>query len=252
MVIQGGIANRFPLERLDPLSKLVALFCLAILAMSTEHPLPQAVMLLFVLIAAIAGAGMSVGRLGRRTLFIAGFGLPLFILTSISAAAGQVYFTLGPISLTEGGLLYGAAVTLRMMVLFLSSLIYIESTDAKDFIVIMAQRLKLPYRFLFGVSMALTFLPLLEAEAKISNAARQIRGGRAPRDIKERLAMGRSQLFAIFAGAIRRVQQTAGAMDAKGFGAYENRSYLREVRIGISGYVVCFTSVSALVLLLLL
>ncbi|AZK44854.1 energy-coupling factor transporter transmembrane component T family protein [Paenibacillus lentus] len=252
MVTQGGIAKKFPLERLDPLSKLVALFCLAILAMRMEHPIPQAVMLLFVLVAAIAGAGMSMGRLGRRVLFIAGFGLPLFILTSISAAAGQIYLTLGPFSLTEVGLLHGAAVTLRMMVLFLSSLIYIESTDAKDFIVIMAQRLKLPYRFLFGISMALTFLPLLEAEAKITNAARKIRGGRAPRGIKERLTMGRSQLFSIFAGAIRRVQQTAGAMDAKGFGAFENRTYFRDVRIGISGYVVCFTSIFALVILLLL
>lgn len=250
--MQKSIEKRFPLQRLDPLSKLIALFCLAILTMSTEHPLPQAVMLLFVLAAALGGAGMSAGRLGRRALFIAGFGLPLLILTSISAAEGQEYFAIGPISMTEGGLLYGAAVTLRMMVLFLSSLIYIESTDPKDFIVIMAQRLKLPYRFLFGVSMALTFLPLLESEAKISRAARQIRGGRAPRGIKERVTMWRSQLFAIFAGAIRRVQQTAGAMDAKGFGAYGNRTYLREARIRTSGYVVSVTSVSALVILLLL
>ncbi|MFD3261429.1 energy-coupling factor transporter transmembrane protein EcfT [Paenibacillus lentus] len=250
--MQKSLEKRFPLQRLDPLSKLIALFCLAILTMSTEHPLPQAVMLLFVLAAALGGAGMSAGRLGRRTLFIAGFGLPLLILTSISAAEGQAYFAVGPISVTEGGLLYGAAVTLRMVVLFLSSLIYIESTDPKDFIVIMAQRLKLPYRFLFGVSMALTFLPLLESEAKVSRAARQIRGGRAPRGIKERITMWRSQLFAIFAGAIRRVQQTAGAMDAKGFGAYENRTYLREVRIRTSGYVVSVTSVSALAILLLL
>ncbi|MNJ63060.1 hypothetical protein D3C77_589310 [compost metagenome] len=64
--------------------------------------------------------------------------------------------------------------------------------------------------------------------------------------------MGRSQLFAIFAGAIRRVQQTAGAMDAKGFGAYENRTYLRDATIRTSGYVVSFASISVLVILLLL
>ncbi|MNJ69896.1 putative HMP/thiamine permease protein YkoC [compost metagenome] len=116
----------------------------------------------------------------------------------------------------------------------------------------MAQRLKLPYRFLFGVSMALTFLPLLEAEAKVSSAARKIRGGRAPRGLAERLRMWRSQLFAIFAGAIRRVQQTAGAMDAKGFGAYSDRTYLRDVPMRASGYIVSLSSVAALVILLFL
>ncbi|GIP60992.1 energy-coupling factor transporter transmembrane component T family protein [Paenibacillus woosongensis] len=251
MVKQHNRDSKFPLQRLDPLSKLVALFCLAILAMSIDRPLPQAVMLLLVLAAALAGAGMNAARLGRRALFIAGFGLPLFILTSISAAEGQTYFSLGPIPITEGGVLYGAAITLRMMVLFLSSLIYIESTDPKDFIVIMAQRLKLPYRFLFGVSMALTFLPLLEAEAKISGAARRIRGGRAPAGLSERMQMWRSHLFSIFAGAIRRVQQTAGAMDGKGFGAYGNRTYLREVEMGVSGYVVSTASVAALLILML-
>ncbi|WP_055106553.1 energy-coupling factor transporter transmembrane component T family protein [Paenibacillus ihumii] len=252
MVILNGKDHRFPLQRLDPLSKLIALFCLAIFAMSTDRLLPQAAMLLFVLAAALAGAGMGAARLWRRMLFIAGFGLPLFVLTSISAAEGKMYFSIGPVPVTEGGVMHGAAITLRMMVLFLSSIIYIESTDAKDFIAIMAQRLKLPYRFLFGVSMALTFLPLLEAEAKISGAARRIRGGRAPRGIGERLQMWRSQLFSIFAGAIRRVQQTAGAMDAKGFGAYGSRSYLREVRMGASGYAISVMSVVSLAFLMLI
>ncbi|WP_019635202.1 energy-coupling factor transporter transmembrane component T family protein [Paenibacillus fonticola] len=252
MVTQARQDRRFPLERLDPLSKLIVLLCLAILAMESDNPLHLAIMLLLVMTAARWGAGMSGGRLYKRTLFITGFALPLFVLTALSAAAGESYLSLGPLTVTAGGLIHGAGVALRMVVLFLSSLIYIESTDAKDFVVIMAQRLKLPYRFLFGVSIALTFLPLLEAEAKVSGAARKIRAGRAPRGMAERIQMWRGQMFAIFAGAIRRVQQTAGAMDSKGFGAYPERTYLREVRIHPGGYAISGFSVMVLVILLLL
>lgn len=216
------------LHRLDPLSKLVALACLAVLAMHWDDPKRQAVLLLTLIVVAKLGAGMGWHRLLRRIAWILGFGLPLFAVTvvAVQLREGTAW---GLLPLSMAALSDASAVTLRMVSLFLSSLVYIESTDPKDFVVMMTTRLKLPYRFVFGISMALTFLPLLAEEGRQAAAARKLRLGRRPRGIQERMEQRRGQLVTVFTGAIRRVEQTAGAMDVKGFGAYRERTFLRDV-----------------------
>lgn len=223
------------LERLDPISKLVATLCIAMLAMHWDEPLWLGIMLLTLIGIARFGAYMSWSKLGHRMLFIAKFGVPLMILTAVAARSDGAVMTTGPLQLSVGALAAVAMVTLRLFCLFLSSLVYMETTDPKDFVVIMTTRLKLPYRFVFGVSMALTFLPLLAEERKVSTDARKIRFGREPRGRLERLRIWLGSLYSVFAGAIRRVEQTAGAMDVKGFGAYPKRTYLREVNLEPAG-----------------
>ncbi|WP_334074716.1 MULTISPECIES: energy-coupling factor transporter transmembrane component T [Paenibacillus] len=243
-------AKEYPLQRLDPLSKLVSLFSIAILAMHWDRPLPLIIMLPVLLAAGRYGAGMTWRRLAKRMAYIAAFGLPLLLLTALAAPPEGTAFELGPIRLYEGPVAYAGAITLRMFCLFLSSLIYIESTDPQDFVVMMTTRLKLPYRFAFGVSMALTFLPMLEAEGRSAAEARKIRYGRRPRGFGERLEVWRGNVTAVFAGAVRRIEQTAGSMEAKGFGAYRNRTFLREARVSAGGYAVMLLSVTSMALLM--
>ncbi|MGG6313117.1 energy-coupling factor transporter transmembrane component T family protein [Paenibacillus macerans] len=233
-MMRDGNSPRHWLQALDPLSKLVALICLAMLAMHWDDPKLLAGLLL-ALAAAAFEAGMTWRRLLRRMGYIVGFGLPLFAITAIAVQAEGGGPGAGPLPLSAGALATAAAVTLRMFCLFLSSLIYIESTDPKTFVVMMTTRLKLPYRFVFGVSMALTFLPLLAEEGRLAGAARKIRLGRRPKGIAERSDYWRGRLLSVFAGAIRRVEQTAGAMDVKGFGAFRERTFLREARLRASG-----------------
>lgn len=224
------------LRSLDPLSKLVALLCLAVLAMHWDRPLPLVVMLVILIVTAKYGAGMTWKQLSKRMLYIGLFGLPLFILSAFAVPSeGMEDLTWGG-TFISGSVLYALAITVRMFCLFLSSLIYIETTDAKDFVIVMTTYLRLPYRFVFGVSMALTFLPLLAAEGKMAGEARKIRYGRKPNGVKELLRIWKSNLISVFIGAIRRVEQTAGSMEAKGFGAYPERTFLREVRIQLKGY----------------
>lgn len=226
--------NLGALHRLDPLSKWVALVCLAVLAMHWEDPRQQAVLLLALIAAARLGAGMSWRRLLRRIAWIVGFGLPLFVVTALAVQMREGGFG-ESLPVSAAAFSDAAVVTLRMVSLFLSSLTYIESTDPKDFVIMLTTRLKLPYRFVFGISMALTFLPLLAEEARQATAARKLRMGRRPRGLTERLEQWRGQLVTVFTGAIRRVEQTAGAMDAKGFGAYRERTFLRDVPLTAVG-----------------
>lgn len=230
------------LHKLDPLSKLVALFSVALLAMYWDTPAPLLLLLTLLLVLARYGAGIGWLKLLGRMGYIILFALPLFVITAISVPGEGAQLFPG-LSISAGAVSYAAAISLRMFCMFLSSVVYIWSTDPQDFVVIMANRLKLPYRLVYGVSMALAFLPLLEKEGRIQAQARKLRFGRAPRGLRERAMLRRESLVAVFSGAIRRVEQTAGAMEAKGFGAYSSRTYLREVRIERSGYVIMLTSV---------
>lgn len=77
--------GQYSLHKLDPLSKLITLFCIAMLAMHWDKPLPLCGLLLLLTVSALSGAGMSWGRLASRMGYIVVFGLPLFVLTTLAA-----------------------------------------------------------------------------------------------------------------------------------------------------------------------
>lgn len=225
-------SNTF-LHRLDALSKLVALLCVSIITMRINEMVPS-IIVLFCLMVLCLFVG-SREKLIRRFLFIGSFALPLFILTMLAAPQGG-----------ERAIEAGIVVSFRMIILFLSSMVYIETTNPRHFLVMLTHYIKLPYRFVFGVSVALSFVPLLEQEAKMASAARKLRRGKAPQRLVEVIDMWKGSLLSIFTGAIRRISITAGAMDAKGFGAYPTRTYVSIPKIQTSGYCVMIISVLSL------
>lgn len=235
------------LHRLDALSKLVALLCLSILTMRINEMVPS-IIVLFCLMVLCLFAG-SREQLIRRFLFIGSFALPLFILTMLAAPQGGERFNLGFFTVSTAAIEAGIVVSFRMIILFLSSMVYIETTNPRHFLVMLTHYVKLPYRFVFGVSVALSFVPLLEQEAKMASAARKLRRGKAPQRLGEVIDMWKGSLLSIFTGAIRRISMTAGAMDAKGFGAYPTRTYVSIPKIEISGYFVIIGSVLSLLFL---
>lgn len=239
-------ANTF-MHRLDALSKLVALLCLSILIMHINEAVPSVIVLFCLLVLGLFAGNSE--KLLRRFLFIGSFALPLFILTMLSAPQGGESFDLGLFSVSTAAIEAGIVVSFRMIILFLSSMVYIETTNPRHFLVMLTHYVKLPYRFVFGVSVALSFVPLLEEEAKMAIAARKLRRGKAPQRLGEVIDLWKGSLLSIFTGAIRRISITAGAMDAKGFGAYPTRTYVSIPKIQASGYCVMVISVLSLCLL---
>lgn len=232
------------MHRLDALSKLVALLCLSLLTMHINEVVPSFIVLFCLLVLCMFTGNRE--KLVRRFLFIGSFALPLFILTTLSAPQGGERFDLGLFTVSTSAIEAGIVVSFRMIILFLSSMVYIETTNPRHFLVMLTHYIKLPYRFVFGVSVALAFVPLLEEEAKMAIAARKLRRGKSPQRMGEFIEMWKGSLLSIFTGAIRRISITAGAMDAKGFGAYPTRTYVTIPKIQASGYCVMILSVLSL------
>ncbi|KAF6562437.1 energy-coupling factor transporter transmembrane protein EcfT [Paenibacillus sp. EKM202P] len=234
-----------PLHRLGPLSKLIWVGCFSLLSMSWDSTLREAALLAVLIAVAGLGARLTLARQLRAMSFLIGLGIPYFILSILAIREGHEVASWGPIVITAEGLDIAGALTLRIFVLFLASYIYLSTTDPRDFVQALNLRLRVPYRFAFGISVALTFLPLLEEEGRTIMAARRVRGQEPPRGWSNRLSWWSGYAAVVLVNAVRRVQQTALAMEGKGFGAYAERTYLRTLKNGRLGYVYAVIAVFA-------
>ncbi|KAF6577869.1 energy-coupling factor transporter transmembrane protein EcfT [Paenibacillus sp. EKM212P] len=238
----GGLS---PLHRLGPLSKLIWVGCFSLLSMAWDSTLREAALLAVLIAVAGLGARLPLARQLRAMSFLIGLGIPYFILSILAIREGHLVAAWGPIVITAEGLDIAGALTLRIFVLFLASYIYLSTTDPRDFVQALNLRLRVPYRFAFGISVALTFLPLLEEEGRTIMAARRVRGQEPPRGWSHRLSWWSGYAAAVLVNAVRRVQQTALAMEGKGFGAYAERTYLRTLNNGRLGNLWAMTAVVA-------
>ncbi|ADM68531.1 Putative HMP/thiamine permease protein YkoC [Paenibacillus polymyxa E681] len=232
-----------PLHRLGPLSKLIWVGCFSLLSMAWDSTLREAALLAVLIAVAGLGARLTLARQLRAMSFLIGLGIPYFILSILAIREGHIVASWGPIVITAEGLDIAGALTLRIFVLFLASYIYLSTTDPRDFVQALNLRLRVPYRFAFGISVALTFLPLLEEEGRTIMAARRVRGQEPPRGWGNRLSWWSGYAAAVLVNAVRRVQQTALAMEGKGFGAYAERTYLRTLNKGRVGNLCAVTAV---------
>ncbi|MEC0179859.1 energy-coupling factor transporter transmembrane component T, partial [Paenibacillus favisporus] len=169
--------------------------------------------------------------------------VPYFVLTLLTVPGSHTIWQFGVLHVTTEGADAAGSVTLRMFTVFLSSFVYMVTTDPGDLVTALTRRMKVPYRFAFGISMALTFLPLLQEEGRSISAAHQVRGAARPKGIKQRLGWWKVFVSAILHNAVRRIQQTAGAMEAKGFGAYPERTFLREQQPSAAGQIMAVGAV---------
>ncbi|MGH2626731.1 MAG: energy-coupling factor transporter transmembrane component T family protein, partial [Anaerolineales bacterium] len=215
-------------------------------------------------IPALLGAGLwgitlllgrvSLSRLLRWSIPLVLLPLPLVAFTALyadvdPAAAGPVLFRFGPWLVTRGAAVLGLGIGLRLTAILAGSLLYIATTDPSDFAVSLIQNLRLPYRFAYALLISYRFLPEMRREAETLRLAHRVRGRGRPRTLRDRLDGARLLAIPLLASAIRKSERTALAMDARAFGASQERTYLRrmQVRAGDVGFVVLGAAYTAAV-----
>jgi len=223
---------------MHPLAKLIAVLCTTILVLTYSTAWIQGV--IFTIVAAI---GLLLGKQVRRVFgkmarYMAVFAIPFFFIQWIWLPGSTIWFTWGPLEVTYEALDYAGAITFRLMTLFLTSAMFMATTEPRDVVLMLTKQLHVPYRFAYAVSLALRFMPILSEEAETIRMTHQIRGMKPPRGVREHVQAWKRFSIAIFTNSVRRMQMTASAMDTKGFGAYPDRTYWRENPVTIFSYVV--------------
>lgn len=110
-------------------------------------------------------------------------------------------------------------------------MMFLFTTDPILFMLSLIQQCKLPPKLAYGVIAGFRFLPLLKDEILIIRQAHRIRGAGSDSGLKGKLSAFRRFTIPLLAGAIRKAERTAIAMESKGFTGSRNRTFYRTVTV---------------------
>lgn len=252
------IAGDSFLHRLNPLSKVLAtLPVLAFVALTTDPWTPLAIIVLNVLVLLVLGR-VSFTRLLKilapLSLLMVGFLLvyPLVVRRELVQDT-PLLLSLGPIQVYRGGLVFGIATALRVFCLISLSLPFSLTTDSSDFIRALVQQWKLPYRVGYSAMAAFRFVPMLQTELLVIQAAHRVRGISDKGGLRAQYDRLKRYAVPLLATAIRQAERTALAMEGRAFGAFDTRTYFKRMAFAPRdfAFVLSFWLACALIVLAL-
>ncbi|SHG78422.1 energy-coupling factor transporter transmembrane component T family protein [Desulforamulus hydrothermalis] len=217
---------------LNPLSKLAWALGVMLLALTFNNVYYLLTLLSSVVAVAIAGKVLKDLRTVVKGLaFFAGI---LIILQIIFFQGQEILFYLLPgqrLPVTCEALYMGVAMAVRMMTVILSFLIFLATTQYKDIILALTEKLKLPYDYVFMFMTALRFVPAFMAEAVQVRYAQQVRccpvdSGNPWHKIKAYSAVALPLVLI----SLKKAERLAIAMETRGYGSGV-RTYYKEPAI---------------------
>ena len=217
------------LARANPVAKLaVSAVVFAVLLLSVDVVTAGAALLLE--LAVLPWAGLGLRSLWRRGRLVVLGAVPAGVATALFGVdSGGVLAGLGPVQVTEGSALAGAAIALRVLAAGLPGVVLLATTDPTDLADALSQVLRLPARFVLAALAALRLFGVLAQEWEDLTLARRARG------LGEESVVGRGRevagrAFVLLVLAVRRGTTLATAMEARGFGVTAERTWARRSR----------------------
>ncbi|MDQ0120007.1 energy-coupling factor transporter transmembrane component T [Pseudarthrobacter sp902506025] len=210
--------NHALLARANPLSKFAAVLLItAVLALSIDWVSASVALVFELLLFPLAGLTLSL--LWQR-------GWPLILAaavggwsTSILAPdSGRILLDAGIWSMSEGSLQLGIGFLLRGFAIALPAVLLMSCTDPTDLADALAQKARLPHRFVLGTLAAMRLVGLMAEEWQTIGMARRARGVGARGSLGQRVKATLGQSFGLLVQAIRRASRLAVTMEARGFG----------------------------------
>lgn len=230
----GFMDLKSPLHQIHPLTKLWML-----LALNTSVFLyPNWVfglVVFLVLLLTFRLARVSLALLIRKLRFILVFSLLLLIVQILVTTNGNIFIYLIPrigqigpaFPVTDYGVSRGASIMLRFLVIVLSSMLFVATTDPTLLSYALTD-IGVPYRYSFGLVVALRFLPLFDQENETVRMAQHSRGIYPDvKGIRKILRTIRYTFFPLLVSALTKAESLSLSMDGRGFGYRETRTYLR-------------------------
>ncbi|QEO09661.1 energy-coupling factor transporter transmembrane component T family protein [Protaetiibacter larvae] len=142
--------------------------------------------------------------------------------------SGVSYLDWAFVHITDGSIQLAVAGTIRVLALALPTVVLLIGVDPTELADGLAQRVKLPARFVIGALAAARLVGLLREDARMLELARRARGV-GDRGRFRRFA---GLAFAVLVLAVRRGSALATAMEARGFGGPGPRSWARDSAFG--------------------
>ena len=204
------------IHRLHPVVKLFALFIAFWSVFWVDQPLallPLA--LLMAVLARVSGAGPNFYAFRWFILLMIP---PAMIQWMVVYRQGPAILNLWFIHLSRASIMFGFGRGLKLAELLGASILFLSTTTIEDFSTSLMS-LRVPYRVAFAMSLAFRLVPLFMDSAITVVQAQGLRGYDFDRgNVFERMRRYVPALIPVFMGALRRVNNLARALEARGFG----------------------------------
>jgi energy-coupling factor transport system permease protein len=146
-------------------------------------------------------------------------------------AGDSVLWQWGFLTMTAEGFQRGVSLGLRVLSFATLSIMFTLTTKPTDFLLSLMQQCKLPPKLAYGIMAGYRFLPLIKEEFQTLQSAHRVRGVARARTIPEKVKQLKRYVIPLLAGAIRKAERTALAMESKGFTGEKNRIFFREIPV---------------------
>ena len=243
------------LHRLDPRTKLIALFGYYIFLVCAKD--------FFTFLAAAVLGAVWVGlsgvplRLYFRALRVL---LLILVLAAVFACfftAGTAFWRLGPVAMSREGAVVGATLVVRFGLAFFAALALTFTTTPLAITAALAKlfgplgKLGVPVADLaMTMSLALRFIPVMLREAETTRLAQQSRGlDFSTGPLSRRFLNMIPLLLPLFVAAFRRADELAWAMAARGYRGDVSRTSFHPLAFGLRDVVVITVALLSLLLL---
>jgi len=231
------IDNNSIIHRADALSKVAWVLVVVIATFQFQSSIARGIMLLALLFLAVFVAHIPLKAILKVSPLIFGVALLLGIFHYAVTKGVTPLFSIGSFVVMKEPLEDGAAFFFRLAIMVMASFMLIWTTDIRELMTGLV-RLGLPYRFAFAIFMALRFLPVIQQEVDAVRAAHAIRGRAARSQLSHRIRLWQRYLFTVIVNGLRKAENTATAIESRGFGAYPDRTYVKDFRWSVSGILL--------------
>lgn len=223
-------------HRLDPRTKLGCLVLAMAAIFAASGPIPLAVAALFVL-AFLAASRIPPAQALRSIAPLAFIVVLTALLNIFFVQGGQVYWSLGPLIVSQQGVDAALFLSARLLLLLVvASLVTLTTTtlditDAFESVLSPFKRLGLPaHEFSMILGIALRFLPQFVDESRTVRAAQMARGAHAAGSVRGWMQNMTSLIVPLFTSAFRHAETLSSGMDARCYHGGEGRTRLNPLR----------------------
>ncbi|MGB5911626.1 MAG: energy-coupling factor transporter transmembrane component T, partial [Promethearchaeia archaeon] len=236
------------LHKLNPISKILFLFFLTIITFLIKSLIFLSIILLISIILALL-SGISLKNLFRKTryiLIVLLFSVILNIFFNAVPSEQETVlfylFNLSFLPIRRLALYYAFRASLIVLTLYTSTIIYTNTTSAKDFVYSL-MRLKIPYKYCFSFMVGIRYIPSIEYEAKTIALAQRARGFGLEKanSIKKAYRLIFERLVSTLVSILRKGHTTSISMENRCFGLYKKRTNITEIKYKLLDIVfICF------------
>lgn len=241
MALYLYIPGQSAVHRLHPTVKLFGMLAFFVAAFVCERaslilPLTLGV------VALLIGSGSMPNVRRLRVLFVLVF-VMTFVVWTLFYRQGEPLFAFGPISVSEQGLRYALGMALKLSTFLAVGTLFLSTAKVEEFAYALT-RLGLPYKIGFTMTLAFRLVPAFVESGFTVVQAQRCRGFDFDQgSILQRIRRYVPVIVPVFIGALRRADNMAMALEARGFQSTRPRTFYQHYR---------FRPSDALALLLLL